>query len=132
MLVAEPCWPPAVLWGPAACGALGAGRLRCFGGRASYRLLALPAYRTSALSNDPDRLVLDYAVGMNCTPAEVPDELFAQFAKHFDEAQLVELTHVIAMENMRGCFNLALGIPPLALPAGACERAGWMVTRAYE
>lgn len=37
--------------------------------------------------------------------------------------------HVIAMENMRGCFNLALGIPPLALPAGACERAGWMVTR---
>jgi hypothetical protein len=27
-----------------------------------------------------------------------------------DDAQLVELTNVIAMENLRGRFNLALGI----------------------
>ena len=54
--------------------------------------------------------MLDYAVGMSRTPVEVSDELFAELRKHFDDAQLVELTHVIALENMRGRFNLALGI----------------------
>jgi hypothetical protein len=34
----------------------------------------------------------------------------AQLREHFDDAQLVELTHFIALENMRGRFNLALGI----------------------
>ena len=38
------------------------------------------------------------------------DELFDALRAHFDEAQLVELTHVIALENLYGRFNLALGI----------------------
>ena len=37
-------------------------------------------------------------------------DLFAALREHFDEAQLVELTSVIALENFRGRFNLALGI----------------------
>ncbi len=41
---------------------------------------------------------------------EVPDDLFAALREHFDEAQLVELTSAIALENMRGRFNLALGV----------------------
>jgi hypothetical protein len=39
----------------------------------------------------------------------VSDELFAELRRSFDDAQLVELTNVIALENMRGRFNLALG-----------------------
>jgi alkylhydroperoxidase family enzyme len=54
--------------------------------------------------------VLDYAVGMSSTPVEVSDGLFAALREHFDDAQLVELTHLIALENMWGRFNLALGI----------------------
>jgi alkylhydroperoxidase family enzyme len=72
--------------------------------------LALPSYRTSALFSDLDKLVLDYAVGISRTPVEVSDALFAGLRKHFDEAQLVELTHLIALENLRGRFNLALGV----------------------
>lgn len=64
----------------------------------------------SALFSDLDKLILDYAAGMSRTPVEVPDELFARLRAHFDEAQLVELTHVIALENLRGRFNLAFGI----------------------
>lgn len=79
-------------------------------GLSDEELLALPAYRTSALFSDLEKLVLDYAVGMSRTPVEVSDALFAELRKHFDDAQLVELTHVIALENMRGRFNLALGI----------------------
>ncbi len=79
-------------------------------GLSDEELLALPSYRTSALFSELDKLVLDYAVGMSRTPVEVPDELFARLRAHFDEAQLVELTHVIALENLRGRFNLAFGI----------------------
>jgi AhpD family alkylhydroperoxidase len=79
-------------------------------GLSDEQLLALPSYRTSALFSELEKLVLDYAVGMSRTPVEVPEALFAELRQHFDEAQLVELTHVIALENMRGRFNLALGI----------------------
>ncbi len=41
---------------------------------------------------------------------EVSDALFAHLREHFADAQIVELTHVNALENMRGRFNLALGI----------------------
>jgi AhpD family alkylhydroperoxidase len=74
------------------------------------QLLALPRYRESELFDELEKLVLDYAVGMSRTPVAVSDELFAALTRRFDDAQLVELTNVIALENMRGRFNLALGI----------------------
>ena len=79
-------------------------------GVSDEQLLALPRYRDSQLFSDIDKLVLDYAVGMSRTPVEVSDELFSALREHFDHAQLVELTSVIALENLRGRFNLALGI----------------------
>ncbi len=74
------------------------------------QLLALPRYRDSDCFDELEKLVLDYAVGISSTPVSVSDELFAELRAHLDDAQLVELTNVIAMENMRGRFNLALGI----------------------
>lgn len=79
-------------------------------GLSDEQLLALPRYRESKLFTGLEKLVMDYAVGMSRTPVEVPDALFAELRKHFDEAQLVELTHHIALENMRGRFNAAFGI----------------------
>lgn len=64
----------------------------------------------SSLFTPLEKIVLDYAVGMSQTPVEVSDDLFAELRKHFDEASLVELTGAIALENMRGRFNLALGV----------------------
>jgi AhpD family alkylhydroperoxidase len=78
-------------------------------GLSDDELLALPRYRESELFDELEKLVLDYATGMSRTPVEVSDELFAQLRRSLDEAQLVELTNVIAVENMRGRFNLALG-----------------------
>jgi 4-carboxymuconolactone decarboxylase len=79
-------------------------------GISEAQLLALPRYRDSPLFNELEKLVLDYAVALSLTPVAVSDELFAQLQGHFDGAQLVELTNVIALENMRGRFNAALGI----------------------
>jgi 4-carboxymuconolactone decarboxylase len=78
-------------------------------GLSDAELLALPRYRESEEFDDLEKLVMDYAVGMSRTPVAVGDELFAQLRETFEDAQLVELTNVIALENMRGRFNLALG-----------------------
>ena len=101
-------------------------------GLSDAELLALPSYRTSRLFSEVEKLVLDYAVGMTRTPVEVSDELFARLRQHLDEAQMVELTHTIAMENFFGRSNLALGIGAAgysegmvcAVPERAPELAG--------
>ena len=74
------------------------------------KLRALPTYAASSEFTDVEKLVLDFAVGMTRTPVDVSDDLFARLAEHFDEAQLVELAHEIAIENLRGRFNWAFGI----------------------
>ena len=79
-------------------------------GLTDEELLALPHYRTSPLFSEVEKLVLEYAVGVSRTPVDVPDDLFDQLQSHFTDAQLVELTHVIAGENMAGRFNAALGV----------------------
>ncbi len=89
-------------------------------GLSDKELLALPRYWESELFTDLEKLVLDYAVCMSRTPVDVPEALFAKMRQHFNEAQLVELTHVIALENLRGRFNMALGI-------GAAGFSGGMV-----
>ena len=88
-------------------------------GLTDAQLLALPAYRSSDLFTDADKVVLDYATAMSRTPVQVTDELFTALREHFDQTQLVELTHVIALENLRGRFNLALGIGAAGFSAGA-------------
>lgn len=74
------------------------------------QLRELPNHATSDAFDEVERLVLDFAVGMTRTPVDVPDELFARLAEHFDEAQLVELANEIAIENYRARFNWAFGI----------------------
>ncbi len=48
----------------------------------------------------------------------MPDELFASLREHFDERQLVELTNVIALENMRARFNSAFEMTPAGFSEG--------------
>lgn len=79
-------------------------------GLSDNELLALPHYRDAECFSEVDKLVLDYAYGMSQAPVAVSDELFDQLKRHFDTAQLVELTFAIALENFRGRFNLALDI----------------------
>jgi alkylhydroperoxidase family enzyme len=101
------------------------------------QLLALPAYRDSDEFSELEKLVLDYATAMSRTPTAVSDELFATLRTHLDERQLVELTNVIALENMRARFNSAFDMTPAGFSEGmVCavpERTpadGAMVTRA--
>jgi alkylhydroperoxidase family enzyme len=87
-------------------------------GLTDQEILALPSYQTIPLFSERDKLVLDYAVGMSRIPVDIPDELFDRLRRHFDDGQIVELTHHVALENMRGRFNLTLGIGSAGFSSG--------------
>ena len=87
------------------------------------QLLELHRYRDSDLFDETERLVLDLAVGMTTTPVQVSDELFAALRERFDDAQLVELVNLIALENLRSRFNAAFRIGAAGFSEGqACAR----------
>ena len=67
-------------------------------------------WRDSALFSDDERVALDYAERMTITGERVDDELFARLKARFSEAQIVELTAAVALENFRSKFNPPLGI----------------------
>jgi alkylhydroperoxidase family enzyme len=78
------------------------------GGEAKVAQLA--NWRDSPLFTEPERIALEYAERMTITGQQVDDLLFAKLKQHYTEAQIVELTAAIALENFRSKFNPTLGI----------------------
>ena len=74
------------------------------------QLRELPDFEWSEAFSPLEKLVLWCAAAVTKTPADVPGELFDALCEHFNEAQLVELTAAIALENYRARFNHAFGI----------------------
>jgi alkylhydroperoxidase family enzyme len=74
------------------------------------RLAAVAGWRDSGLFSEAERAALEYADRMTVTGQSVDDALFARLKQHYSEAQIVELTAAIALENFRSKFNPALGI----------------------
>jgi AhpD family alkylhydroperoxidase len=79
-------------------------------GLSDEQLLALHRYRESGLFDDLELLALDYTVALTRTPVTVTDELFEALREHLGDAGMVELTQLIALENYRSRFNMALAI----------------------
>ena len=50
------------------------------------------------------------AGGGTAPPPAVTDEMVAELRRDLDDAQLVELTMMVAVENVRSRFNSALGL----------------------
>jgi AhpD family alkylhydroperoxidase len=73
-------------------------------------LLALSDYQDASCFSSVEKLILQYATAISQTPVDVSDRLFDALRRHFDTAALVGLTHVITLGNLRGRFNVALGI----------------------
>lgn len=67
-------------------------------------------WRDSTLFSEEERLALDYAERITITGERVDDGLFARLKARFTEAQIVELTAAVALENFRSKFNSPLGI----------------------
>jgi alkylhydroperoxidase family enzyme len=74
------------------------------------KLRDVPRWRDSDVYTELERQVMTYAEAATATPLEVTDEMVAGLRRHLDDAQVVELTMMIAVENVRSRFNSALGL----------------------
>jgi alkylhydroperoxidase family enzyme len=74
------------------------------------KLAEVTTWRESTLFSEAERLALEYAERITYTDRRVDDALVAELKNHYSDAQIVELTAAIAMENFRSKFNPALGI----------------------
>ena len=74
------------------------------------KLAEVTEWRGSKLFSDAERLALEYAERITYTDQKVDNDLVDQLKRHFTDAQIVELTAAIAMENFRSKFNPPLGI----------------------
>lgn len=63
--------------------------------------------------------MLDLAVAMTETPAEVSEELRKELHRRFSKGQLMELVSMIAWENHRARANRALGVREVGFSDGA-------------
>lgn len=74
------------------------------------KIAAAPTWRTSTVFTDLERGVLEYAEAMTATPPTVTDDLVDALRREIGDAALVELTMMVAVENLRSRVNAALGL----------------------
>ena len=74
------------------------------------KLAVVTEWRDSKLFSEAERLALEYAERITYTDRQIDDALVDRLKKHYSDAQIVELTAAIAMENFRSKFNPPLGI----------------------
>jgi len=81
----------------------------------------LGRYEESTSFSADEKAALGYADAMTDLPMAVTDEMASDLRRRFGEAGLIELTYLIALENMRARSNSALGIAEQGYTSGdAC------------
>ena len=79
-------------------------------GTDAVKLRDVPRWRDSDVYTDLERQVMAYAEAVTATPPSVTDEMVDALRRRLDDAELVELTMMVAVENVRSRFNSALGL----------------------
>ena len=91
------------------------------------KIREVPRWRESDVFSPLERDVLEYSEAMTVTPPTVTDQMVAHLVDALGAPAVVELTQMVALENMRSRFNSAAGLQsqgysdvcelPLARPA---------------
>ena len=87
---------------------------------------ALSTWRESNLFNERESTALEYAEAVTRSDKRVDDELMGRLKRHFGDDAVIELTALIAFQNLSSKFNAALDVPSqgfCALPALNADRA---------
>ena len=95
-------------------------------GVADDKVLALEAWATSGLFDARERAALAYAEAMTLSDRGVDDDLVSGLKQQFDDDAVIELTALIAFQNLSSKFNSALAVPPQGfckLPVAGVNRA---------
>lgn len=73
---------------------------------------AILDHKNATVFSARESVALDYAEAMTKSDQGVSDTLFESIRSHFSEEEIIELTAVIAFQNLSSKFNSALDIPP--------------------
>lgn len=96
-------------------------------GASLEKVTALGQWRESSLFDERERCALDHAEAMTLSGSGVDEGHITALRRHFTDDAIVELTGLIAFQNLSSKFNAALGVPaqgfcelkPPPSPAGA-------------
>ena len=85
------------------------------------KLAAVATWRDARCFSQQERAALTLAEGLVRSDLDVDDELYTSISAHFSEAELVELTAWICVEDFMSTFNRAFriegqGFCPVPLP----------------
>lgn len=88
----------------------------------------LPCYAESDRYTPAEKAALELADAMSQAIVEVSDALYERLRGFYDEAELVELAGIIAMENFRSRFNRVFKVESQGLycpvPQGGSRESG--------
>jgi AhpD family alkylhydroperoxidase len=87
---------------------------------------ALEGWRDSNLFDAKEKAALEYAEAVTDSSRRVTDQLVTRLRDFFDEDAIVELTGLIAFQNLSSKFNSALDVPAQGfcrLPSGIRPRS---------
>lgn len=76
------------------------------------KLLAIATFANSALFSDREKAALVYVETMTYSERRPAVNEFARLREHFSDDAIIELTALIAFQNLSSKFNAALQVPP--------------------
>jgi len=80
------------------------------------KVLAVEGWRARPeLFDELERAALDYAEAITRTEGRVDEAMVARLRRHLDEEGLIELTALVAFQNLSSKFNAALDLPSQGL-----------------
>jgi AhpD family alkylhydroperoxidase len=78
----------------------------------SSKLDALRDFENSGLYSEREKAALAYANAMTDSNVRADESTIARLSAHFSEEAVIELTALIAFQNLSSKFNAALGVAP--------------------
>ena len=75
------------------------------------KINALQTWRKSTLFDEREQASLEYAEAMTWSDKRVDDAMIKRLRSHYSDDGIVELTALIAFQNMSSKFNSALDVP---------------------
>lgn len=88
-------------------------------GVSGEKLAALPQFAESPLFDEREKTALYYVEAMTDSNRYSDPALIARLRQHFSDDAIIELTALIAYQNMSSKFNAALGVPAQGFCAAA-------------
>jgi len=81
-------------------------------GVSEEKLMAVATFRDSVLFSEQEKSALAYAETMTYTDRHPAAEEFTKLREHFSDDAIIELSALIAFQNLSSKFNAALQVPP--------------------